>query len=223
MARWTDDVPMSMAASRRNGDKHSVLHQPTRLPDVERQFLVTEVGDGRGYHPTMELDAFVRDVLDFPSPGIVFKDITPLLSSAPALESAIHQMTAPFEAMGVTSVAGIEARGFIFGPPIAQRLQVGFTPIRKAGKLPADTMTVEYDLEYGTDRMEIHSDALGSADRVLIVDDVLATGGTLAAAAKLVRKAGAQVVGISVLIDLVVLGGRHKLPEVPFFAPIEVH
>lgn len=223
MARWTDDVPMSMAASRRNGDTHSVLHQPSRLPDVECQFLVTEVGDGRGYHPTMELDAFVRDVLDFPSPGIVFKDITPLLSSARALESAIHQMTAPFEALGVTSVAGIEARGFIFGPPIAQRLEVGFTPIRKAGKLPADTMTVDYDLEYGTDRMEMHSDALGSTDRVLIVDDVLATGGTLAAAAKLVRKAGAQVVGISVLIDLVVLGGRHKLPEVPFFAPIEVH
>jgi adenine phosphoribosyltransferase len=223
MARWTDDVPMSIAASRRNGDKHSVLHQPTRLPDVESQFFVTEAGDGRGYHPTMELKGFVRDVVDFPSPGIVFKDITPLLSSPLALASAINQMASPFESLGVTSVAGIEARGFIFGPPIAQRLDVGFTPIRKAGKLPADTMIVEYDLEYGTDRIEMHSDALGSTDRVLLVDDVLATGGTLAAAAKLVHKAGAQVVGISVLIDLVVLGGRLKLPEVPFSAPIEVH
>lgn len=171
----------------------------------------------------MELRGFVRDVLDFPSPGIVFKDISPLLSSPRALGSAIDQMTAPFLSLGVTSVAGIEARGFIFGPPIAQLLQVGFTPIRKAGKLPADTKTVDYDLEYGTDRMEMHSDAVGSTDRVLLVDDVLATGGTLAAAAKLVRKTGAQVVGISVLIDLVVLGGRQKLPEVPFFAPIEVH
>ena len=171
----------------------------------------------------MDLSTYLRDVPDFPKPGILFKDITPLLSSARALESAIHQMTAPFEALGVTSVAGIEARGFIFGPAIAQRLKVGFTPIRKAGKLPADTMIVDYDLEYGTDRIEMHSDALGSTDRVLLVDDVLATGGTLAAAAKLVCKTGAEVVGISVLIDLVVLGGRHKLPQVPFSAPIEVH
>lgn len=162
-------------------------------------------------------------MVDFPSPGIVFKDITPLLASPLALRAAIERMTEPFEGSNITGVVGLEARGFLFGPSIAQRLDVGFTPIRKAGKLPSDTMTVEYDLEYGTDRIEMHSDALHSKDRVLLVDDVLATGGTLQAAAKLVVQTGAQLVGISVLIDLVVLGGRSLLPDVPFSAPIEVH
>lgn len=171
----------------------------------------------------MNLDDFVRDVPNFPSDGIMFKDITPLLADHAALSHAIEQMASPFADLGVTSVVGIEARGFLFGPGIAQHLGVGFVPIRKPGKLPPETVHVEYSLEYGSDRIEMRDEALDSNDRVLLVDDVLATGGTLQAASTLVDGFGATVVGISVLIELVALQGRRNLPDVDFIAPIEVH
>lgn len=171
----------------------------------------------------MDLEDFVRDVPDFPSAGILFKDITPLLADHHALSRAVQLMAEPFEQLAVSAVLGIEARGFLFGPAIARHLQVGFVPIRKAGKLPPHTVSVDYSLEYGTDRLEMRSDSIGSSDRVLLVDDVLATGGTLHAAAELVEQSGATTVGISVLIELLALSGRKNLPDVAFMAPIEVH
>ena len=155
----------------------------------------------------MELSRFIRDVEDFPQAGVTFKDITPLLADAKALTAAVEAMAGPFVDSRVNLVAGIEARGFIFGPLVAQRLAVGFVPIRKPGKLPADVVGVDYDLEYASDRLEMHADAVDDSSRVLLVDDVLATGGTLMAARKLVQSSGARVEGISVLIDLVGLGG----------------
>lgn len=171
----------------------------------------------------MELSDYVRDVVDFPVPGIVFKDISPLLGSPEAFAAAVQALTLPYEGSSVTVVAGIEARGFLFGPPMAQRLGVGFVPVRKPGKLPAEVIGVDYELEYGTDRLEMHADALNDADHVLLVDDVLATGGTLNAASTLVSSTGAQLVGIAVLIDLVALGGSATLPEVPLHSLIEVN
>ena len=170
----------------------------------------------------MEFRDYIRDVPDFPVPNIVFKDITPLLASSEAFGAAIEQLAAPFEDSGISAVAAIEARGFMFGPPMAQLLGVGFIPIRKPGKLPYDVIGVDYDLEYGTDRVEMHIDACAEGDRVLLVDDVLATGGTLNAAASLVQSAGAAVAGIAVLIDLVGLGGAERLPSVPFHSLIEI-
>lgn len=174
------------------------------------------------YHFDMNLSDFVRDVPDFPSDGIVFKDITPLLADPAALTHAIDMMSTPFAGAGITAVAGIEARGFLFGPSIAQRLDASFVPIRKPGKLPPPINHVEYALEYGSDRIEARDDAFGASDRVLLVDDVLATGGTLQAATSLVERAGASVVGISVLIELEALQGRVRLVDVPFTAPIGV-
>src|SRR5438093_11510837 len=137
----------------------------------------------------------IRDVPDFPKPGIVFKDITPLLLDPTAFRRAVELMTAPFRDARISRVVSIESRGFLLGAPIALGLKAGLVPMRKPGKLPAERGRVEYALEYGTDALEMHSDAVGAADRVLIVDDVLATGGTAAAAAQLVRKHGAGVVG----------------------------
>lgn len=171
----------------------------------------------------MQLQDFVRDVPDFPSAGILFKDISPLLADPRGLSTAVTAMSEPFTNAEVTTVVGVEARGFLFGPLIAQVLGVGFTPIRKPGKLPPETIHVDYALEYGTDRMEMAKDAVTASDRVLLVDDVLATGGTLQAATSLVKQAGAAVVGISVLIELVALQGRLILPDVVLSAPIEVH
>ena len=171
----------------------------------------------------MELHDFVRDVPDFPSDGIVFKDITPLLANPAAMQAAVVAMASPFADLEVEIVAGIEARGFLFGPSVAQHLDTPFVPIRKPGKLPPPTSQLEYDLEYGTDRIEVRDDAFGTTSRVLLVDDVLATGGTLQAARTLVEQAGASVVGVSVLIELVALAGRQRLGDVRFSAPIEVH
>lgn len=159
----------------------------------------------------MELTSFIRDIEDFPAPGVTFKDITPLLADADAFGHAVEMLSAPFVASGVNVVAGIEARGFFFGPSIAQRLGVGFIPLRKPGKLPSEVLGMDYDLEYGADRLELHADALGDDSRVLLVDDVLATGGTLQAAIGLIELAGASVVGATVLIDLVALGGAAKI------------
>ena len=164
-----------------------------------------------------QLHDFLRDVPDFPKPGILFKDITPLLRSPEALRSACEWLAEPFKNDGVTAVAGIESRGFIFGSIVAQNLGAGFVPIRKPGKLPWTTRRHEYVLEYGNDALEIHDDALTPEDRVLIVDDVLATGGTLAAATHLVRGFDAKLVGAATVVELGFLGGRDKLAaDLPF-------
>lgn len=158
-----------------------------------------------------ELYQAIREVPDFPKPGIRFKDITPLLLDPRALRQAIELMTTPFRGGRVTRVVSIESRGFLLGAPIALTLEAGLVPIRKPGKLPAARGRVEYALEYGTDALEMHRDAVGASDRVLIVDDVLATGGTAQAAAKLVRTHGAEVVGFTFLIELDFLKGRERL------------
>jgi len=158
-----------------------------------------------------ELKAFIRDVPDFPKPGIVFKDITPLLRSAEALEAACALLAEPFREERVNLVAGIESRGFIFGSVVARNLGAGFIPIRKPGKLPWTTRRHEYVLEYGSDALEIHDDALSPGDRVLVIDDVLATGGTLVAATQLVRGFDATLVGAATVIELEFLDGRQKL------------
>lgn len=153
----------------------------------------------------------IKDVPGFPKPEIVFKDITPLLSDAQGLATAIDLLAEPYRG-SVTAVVGMESRGFIFGVPVACALGVGFVPVRKPGKLPRATVFAEYSLEYGTDRLEMHEDAVTSDDKVLIVDDLLATGGTAEAAARLVQSRGAQIVGMSFLIELEFLSGRAKLP-----------
>lgn len=158
---------------------------------------------------------YIRDVPDFPEPGIVFKDITPLLGHADTFAEAIEAMGAPFTASGIDVVVGIEARGFIFAAPLAQHFKAGFVPVRKPGKLPWQVSGQEYDLEYGTDRLEAHNDAIHAGSKVLVVDDVLATGGTGAAAVDLVRALGGEVVGFSVLIELDFLSGRDRMPDVP--------
>lgn len=158
-----------------------------------------------------ELKRMVRDVPDFPQPGIVFRDITPLLADHEIFLEVVDLMSARWKDSGITLVAAIEARGFIPGAAIAVELRAGFIPIRKAGKLPWRVLSHSYQLEYGTDQLDVHQDAIGPKDRVLIVDDVLATGGTAAAAVELVRKLRGQVIGVQVLIELAALGGRKRL------------
>ena len=157
--------------------------------------------------------SFIRDIPDFPEPGVVFKDITPLLGDAEAFHQAVRRLGERYEGEGVTKVAGVEARGFILAAPVALDLQAGFVPIRKPGKLPHATETESYALEYGTDTIEVHRDAFEPGDRVLVIDDVLATGGTAAAAVSLIGKLGAEVVGVGVLVELEFLHGRGRLPE----------
>ncbi len=164
--------------------------------------------------PTITLEkvkSFIRDVPDFPKAGIIFKDITPLLQNAALFKSTIEKMAGPFRKKGITHVASVESRGFIFGGPVAYQLDAGFIPIRKKGKLPYKTASFDYELEYGTDTLEIHADALDASSRVLIIDDVLATGGTAYASAKLVEKLKAKVIGLSFMIELEFLHGREKL------------
>ncbi|MBK5260926.1 MAG: adenine phosphoribosyltransferase [Thermoanaerobaculia bacterium] len=161
-----------------------------------------------------DLRSFIRDVPDFPKKGIMFKDITPLLRSPEALERSVQALAEPFRNAGVTAVAGIESRGFIFGSCVARILGTGFVPIRKPGKLPWTTRRHEYVLEYGTDALEIHDDALGANDQVLIIDDVLATGGTAVAASALVKALNANLVGIATVIELTFLDPRKMLSGV---------
>jgi adenine phosphoribosyltransferase len=170
---------------------------------------------------TADLKSFIRDVPDFPKPGVMFKDITPLLRSPEALQATVEGMAAPFRDAGVTHVAGIESRGFIFGSCVARILGAGFIPIRKPGKLPWTRRSHEYLLEYGKDTLEIHDDALAAGDRVIVVDDVLATGGTAAAAAHLIRGFEATLLGMSMVMELTFLDGRQKLNGVPFHALIQ--
>lgn len=157
------------------------------------------------------LHAAVRNIPDFPSPGIQFKDITPILSDPTLLRTAVEALAEPYLDAGVTKVIGIEARGFILGCSLARRLDAGFVPIRKKGKLPYRTHTRNYDLEYGTDCVEMHVDAVSAGERVLIHDDVIATGGTAAASWQLLQEAGADVLGFSFLVELGFLSGRHLL------------
>ena len=154
----------------------------------------------------------IRDVADYPQPGVMFKDITPLLAEPQAFTAVVDALAATFGP--VDKVAGIEARGFIFAAPVAYRNGAGFVPVRKQGKLPSTTFAQEYKLEYGTATLEVHQDAFGPGDRVLIVDDVLATGGTARATANLVTRTGAEVVGVAVLMELSFLNGRSALPDV---------
>jgi adenine phosphoribosyltransferase len=161
------------------------------------------------------LEALVHDVPDFPKPGIVFKDITPLLANADAMREVIEAMTAHARDLRTDAVVAIESRGFWFGAPIAVALGVPFVPVRKPGKLPRTAFRQEYALEYGTDALEMHEDALGLGTRTLIVDDVLATGGTASAVAALVRRAGAHPIGALFLIELSFLDGAAKLGDVP--------
>ena len=165
--------------------------------------------------------SLIREIPDYPKPGVQFYDITPVLGDAQAFSDLLEHMVAPHRDHGITKVAGIEARGFTLAAPIARILGAGFIPVRKPGKLPHDTNTREYALEYGTDALEVHVDAADSADRVLLVDDVIATGGTAEAAAGLLADLGADVVGLSVFIELTFLNGRDRLGDLPLHALLE--
>lgn len=154
---------------------------------------------------------FIRSIPDYPKPGIIFRDITTLLERPSGLESVVNELAEPFQAADISYVAGIEARGFILGGAVAHKLSTGFLAVRKKGKLPAETISVEYELEYGIDEVEIHVDSVKHGDNILIVDDLIATGGTACAAATLVQNAGGQVVGASFVIELPEIGGRKKL------------
>jgi adenine phosphoribosyltransferase len=167
------------------------------------------------------LAAHVRDVPDFPKAGVLFKDITPLLADAHAFRECVDALAAPWREQDIEAVCGIEARGFIFGAAVARALDAGFAPLRKPGKLPAATLGADFELEYGRARLEVHADALAPGARVLIIDDVLATGGTLVAARQLAAQLGADIAGAAVVIELAFLRGRERWPvDVPLHALI---
>lgn len=163
----------------------------------------------------MDLEGFIRNVPDFPVPGIQFKDISPLLADPGAFKEAVLRLAEPFRGAGIDRVAGIEARGFLFAAAVALELGTGLVMVRKPGKLPSATVAMTYALEYGEDAVEVHEDAVRAGDRVLIVDDLVATGGTLRAARLLMEKLGAEVAGISLLIELEGLEGLGQLQDVP--------
>lgn len=164
------------------------------------------------HDPEMDLASFLRDVPDFPKPGILFKDISPLLASAEAMQMATDKLAA-YDFGKIDKIAAIESRGFLFGVPLAMQLGIGFVPVRKPGKLPWKTNRVDYELEYGTDAVEIHQDAVNAGERVLMIDDLLATGGTMAAACQLVESCGGTVAGCGFVIELGFLKGREKLDK----------
>ena len=159
------------------------------------------------------LEAHIRNIPDFPQPGIQFKDITPLVKNPAMLKLAVHQLLHPFLGENLTAVVGMEARGFIFGSLAAWELGIGFIPLRKPGKLPYDVQSVSYDLEYGSAELEIHVDALDKNDRILLVDDLIATGGTAAASCELIEKLGAEIAGCAFVVELDFLKGRDKLSK----------
>lgn len=169
----------------------------------------------------MNLSEYIRDIPDFPKKGIVFKDITPLLKDKNALAEAISALAAPYRQANLAAVAAIESRGFILGAALALELGIGFIPIRKPGKLPYKSRRQEYALEYGTDAIEIHEDAVADGQRILLVDDVIATGGTARAAADLLKGLGADLVGIAFLVELSFLGGMEKLKGEKVFSVIK--
>jgi adenine phosphoribosyltransferase len=155
----------------------------------------------------------IRDIADYPKPGVVFRDITPLLGNAAAFGRSVDDLVARFDDVEIDRVVGVESRGFILSAPVAYRLRAGFVPVRKAGKLPWAVAREEYDLEYGTDKLEIHRDAIHPGERILVVDDVLATGGTAAATCRLIEVLGGVVAGLGFLIEIAALGGRARLGE----------
>jgi adenine phosphoribosyltransferase len=159
----------------------------------------------------LQLKNYIRDIPDFPKPGILFRDITPLLADKQAFSNAVKALAKPFTDSAIDYVAAVEARGFIFGSAVAEALGAGFIPIRKKGKLPHKTTSVTYDLEYGTDTLQVHTDAVADGARVLMVDDLLATGGTMAAACGLIEKLNAEIAALAFLIELTPLAGRDKL------------
>jgi adenine phosphoribosyltransferase len=163
----------------------------------------------------INLNDYIRDIQDFPKEGILFKDISPLLADPAALAAAVDALAESYKGQGIDYVAAVEARGFIFGSAVAKALGAGFIPVRKPGKLPSETESITYDLEYGTDTLEIHKDALKAGDKVLMVDDLIATGGTMVAACHLVEKLGADIAGLTFLIELTFLNGRDKLQSYP--------
>jgi adenine phosphoribosyltransferase len=167
---------------------------------------------------TAWLQKYIRDVPDYPQPGILFRDITPLLQHGGTLHFVIDVLANRYRGARIDQVVGIESRGFIFGTPLAYMLGTGFVPVRKKGKLPSDTISIEYDLEYGSNVLEIHRDAVRPGQRVLVVDDLLATGGTTAGTVQLLDKLGAEVVSLAFLIELTGLGGRRQLPGQDVFA-----
>jgi len=167
-----------------------------------------------------ELRAKIRDIKDFPTEGVLFKDITTLLKDAPAFRYVVDQLADRYRSERVDVVVGIESRGFIFGGAVAHQLQAGFVPVRKLGKLPGKTIEVEYELEYGRDALAMHEDAIRPGQRVLAVDDLLATGGTMAATLRLVEQLGGHVVGVAFLIELAFLHGRDKLKSYPLHSLI---
>jgi len=169
----------------------------------------------------MDLRRYIRDVPDFPKKGIVFKDITPLLKDGQALQYALTSLSERFRDRGIDKVVGIESRGYIFAPAIAIHLKAGFVPVRKPGKLPWKTVAEEYALEYGKDRLEIHTDAIAPGERVLIVDDLLATGGTASATRRLIERLEGNVVGAGFLVELTFLEGRGRLPGVDIVSLID--
>lgn len=170
---------------------------------------------------SINLTELIRNVPDFPQPGIQFKDITTLLANGPAFQHIIDVLTERYTGRNIDAIVGIESRGFIFGAPLAYRLGVGLIPVRKPGKLPADTISVEYTLEYGTNTIEMHRDALQPGARVVMIDDLLATGGTMAAACQLVEQLGGVVEEIAFLIELSFLNGKEKLGNYPVYRMIE--
>ncbi|MFM7756350.1 MAG: adenine phosphoribosyltransferase [Actinomycetota bacterium] len=161
------------------------------------------------------MEKLIRAIADYPSPGVTFRDITPLLGNGPALQQVVEDLAGRFHGVAIDRVIGVEARGFIIGAPVAVALGAGFVPVRKAGKLPWAVVREEYELEYGTDKLEIHRDAIHPGERILVVDDVLATGGTAAATCRLVTALGGHIVALAVLIELVGLGGRQRLGSTP--------
>ncbi len=171
----------------------------------------------------MDLKSLIRDIPDFPKPGIVFRDITTLLKNPQALRYTIDTLAEQVQSLGVNPdcIVGMESRGFLFGPALAYHLDAGFVPVRKPGKLPAAVHKIEYDLEYGSDKLEIHQDALAPGQKVLIVDDLIATGGTAKATADLLQHLGCELLGFGFIIELTELQGRKKLPDVPVMTLVE--
>jgi len=178
--------------------------------------------DGLSIPDVASLAKLIRDVPDFPKPGVVFKDITPLLASPAGLSMAVEYLTQPYRRSAVDIVVGAESRGFIFGTAVARNLSAGFVPIRKPGKLPGKTMKVEYELEYGRDSLEIIQDAIRPGRRVLLIDDLLATGGTMGACCKLVEEFDCRIVGVAFLIELCFLHGREKIKNYPIHSVIKL-
>ncbi|MGE4299479.1 MAG: adenine phosphoribosyltransferase [Desulfovibrionaceae bacterium] len=164
----------------------------------------------------MDLRSFIRDIPNYPKEGITFFDITPLLGDGAAFQAAIDAMAARFAGTEATKIVAAEARGFIFGAPLAYKLGLGFVPVRKPGKLPYKTMSVTYDLEYGSDMLQMHTDAVQPGEKVIIIDDLIATGGTMDGIIQLVRQAGAEIAGMGFLIELSFLPGKDKLHGLPY-------